>query len=185
MHRDTKLVSWEQLTVGQRIEGYELKTVSDIKKISIISGVVKEIVSNYVVIETGTNSKHSIEDFVPKMAMFEILLTEEELKQKYARQLKELLQALQNKLYYDEIGYHEMWNSWLRIDPYEMLQELSEHNIHVVGFCSDITPKTSWLTGDALDIGICAEYDNGERFWCHWKSKYLRFLLECYGGEKQ
>ncbi len=26
------------------------------------------------------------------------------------------------------------------------------------------------FSGDTLDVGVCAEYDDGERIWCHFRS---------------
>lgn len=40
--------------------------------------------------------------------------------------------------------------------------------------------KTAMFSGDTLDIGVCAEYEDGERFWCHFRSSELEMMQKLY-----
>ena len=41
----------------------------------------------------------------------------------------------------------------------------------------DIVLKIT-MFGTTLDIGVVAEYDNGERIWCHTSSEHIKSLLD-------
>ena len=58
-------------------------------------------------------------------------------------------------------------------DPYEMAAACKEHELKVVGHCTDVMPKHSLIDSSVVqDIGICAEYEkSGEKIWCHWSTK--------------
>lgn len=36
------------------------------------------------------------------------------------------------------------------------------------------------FSGDTLDIGVCAEYEDGERFWCHYRYSDIEKMIEQY-----
>lgn len=50
----------------------------------------------------------------------------------------------------------------------------------VVGHSTDITPKIAMFSGDTLDVGVCAEYDDGERIWCHFRSGDIKKMVRRY-----
>ena len=107
-------------------------------------------------------------------------MSDEEFKNKYREKAKEVIKNIQNRLLYDEIGYHEMWNLWLYGTPYEMAAYCEKEKIKIIGHSTDITPKIAMFSRDTLDVGVCAEYEDGERFWCHYRSSDIEKLLERY-----
>lgn len=170
---ETKLVTYKNLHVGQEIKGYETE-----KKHCGFTAYVKCISPAYVYVEMWR--KGGKVEKIDSTVMFSVELTESEIQMKYRTKAKEVMKNIQNKLYRDEIGYHEMNNSWLSYDPYEMAQWCAKEKIKIVGHCVDITPKTAMFSGEKLDVGVCAEYEDGERFWCHYKSAYMLGMLDDY-----
>ena len=63
-----------------------------------------------------------------------------------------------------------------------MAKACKEKNFTVIGHCTDIVPKHSWA-GELLDVGICCETEDGERFWCHDSKKQLDEMIERYGED--
>lgn len=49
----------------------------------------------------------------------------------------------------------------------------------IIGHCLDIFPRTT-MFNTILDIGICAEYEQGERIWCHANKEDLFEMLDQY-----
>lgn len=170
--RETKFVTFRHLKVGQ-----EIIEVKDGSSHSHFKGYVKSITPSYVEI-AHWSADGPVEKYSTSV-MFGVEMTEEELKRKYKDGAKEVLLVLQNKLHRDEIGYHEMWNAWLGACPYEIAKYCKDEKIRIVGCCSDITPKTSW-SDVVLDIGVCAEYEDGERFWCHFCKEYIDDMCRDY-----
>ena len=73
---------------------------------------------------------------------------------------------------------HEMNNTWLYAgDLTEIASSLNEHNLRIIGYATLSVPKHSML-GNLLDIGVVAEYNDGERIWCHCSNEHRKFLLE-------
>ena len=177
MVKKRKYVTWRSLKSGQEIYGYK-------KGFSTCGfrGVVESAnVAFVTVLKWGTDK----EQIASEDTMFEVDMTDEEFRSQYAKGAAEVIQALQNSLAEYEIGYHEMWNAWIRYDPYEMAAECQDRKIKVIGVCGDITPKQNLFDPDLiLDIGICAEYSDGERFWCHASRTYLDEMLEQYKGRE-
>jgi hypothetical protein len=167
--RENKKVTFKNLTVGQEIKGIE-----DGSLCSSFNAIIKDI--NPAFVTYWMWGKADREEKVRSDVMFLIEMTEEDFNDKYREKAKEVLNNIQNKLNYDEIGYHEMWNSWLYGTPYEIAKECINENITIRGYSSDIGYKTD-LSGEILDIGVCAEYEDGERFWCHFSTKCLNDLL--------
>lgn len=114
--------------------------------------------------------------------MFMVELTREEFEKKYLKRARDVYANIQNRLAKYEIGTHEMWNGWLSGDPYEMAQYETRDGFKVVGYCPDIVPKTSWF-GDSLDVGVCIEYEDGNRYWCHYRMSQINEMLEWYKEE--
>ena len=63
---------------------------------------------------------------------------------------------------------------------YEIAKECVKQNMRVIGHSPDIVPKHAMFSGDLLDVGVCAEYEDGERFWCHFRSQDIKEMLEEY-----
>lgn len=177
MVKKTKYVTWRSLTKGQEIHGYKRGFSTH----GFHAVVESTNVAFVTVLMWGTDE----EQIASEDTMFEVDMTEEEFRGQYAKGAAEIIQALQNSLAEYEIGYHEMWNAWISYDPYEMAAACQDQKIKVIGVCNDITPKHPMFDPDfVLDIGICAEYADGERFWCHASRKYLEDMLTDYEGGK-
>lgn len=168
-----KLVTYKRLKIGQKIEGTEGNGSHH-----FFCGYVKAINPAYVTVEMF--EKGGKEERIDSSLMFSVEMSEKEFEQKYLDGAKEVLKNIQNKLHGDEIGYHEMWNSWLYGTPYEIACECAEKKIKIIGYSSDITPKYAWFSRDILDVGVCAEYEDGERFWCHYKLKDIEEMVKYY-----
>lgn len=108
-------------------------------------------------------------------AFIEIELTAEEMKDKYSNKAKEIAKNLHNKIPFDSryIGYHEMWNSWIDPDPYQMASNCEYEKLEVIGICE--LGDAEKVIGDylTLDIGVVARTDDGNVFWCHSASKWF------------
>lgn len=168
--REKKKVTYKQLKIGQEIKG----TVSGYCS-SSFSAIVKDINPAFVTVLVWGTRKEKISS----EAMFEVEMTDDEIAEKYREQAKEVLKGIQNTLHKDQIGYHEMWNSWLYAGTvYEIASYCVKDKMKIVGHCTEIHPKTAMFSGDILDIGVCAEYEYGERFWCHYRSSDLARLLK-------
>lgn len=173
MGRHSKYVTWRSLKNGQEITGYKSGGTT-----SMFRAVVESANAAFVTVLKWGKYKEKIP---AEGTMFKVAMTEDEFRSKYAKEAAEVIQALQNQLANYEIGYHEMWNGWIRYDPYELVEQCQKHKIKIVGVCNDITPKHNLFDHNfILDIGICAEESTGERFWCHASREYLDRMLDEY-----
>lgn len=170
---ENKSVTYRNLKVGQEIRG-----TKGGRGTRLFTAYVKSITPAYVTVEMWRRG--GSEEKIDASLMFSVEMTEEEFRKKYHDAAKEVMSGIQNKLHGDELGYHEMWNSWLYGTPYEMASYCIKHKMKVVGHSEDITPKHAMFSGDVLDVGVCAEYEDGERFWCHYRSEDIKKMLECY-----
>lgn len=168
---EEKLVTYKNLKIGQEIKGTENGGA-----FRMFSAYVKAINPAYVTVEIW--GKGGEEEKIDASFMFRVEMTEEEFQRKYRSGAREVLLGIQNKLNRDELGYHEMWNAWLYGSPYEIASYCAKNKMKVVGYSSDITPKHSMFSGDILDVGVCAEYEDGERFWCHYRSEDIKKMVE-------
>lgn len=109
--------------------------------------------------------------------MFEVEMTPQEIRTRWLSDAKQIRAALDNKLARTDIGYHEMANGFISYDLMEMAKYCHENKIKIVGYCTDIDPHPL-MYDDILDVGICAEYSDGERFWCHWRQTSLQKCLK-------
>lgn len=170
---ELKYVTYKHLKKGQKVEGAKSGGSSH-----GFTGYVKEANAAYVIIEMwkpgGREEKYSSE------LMFGIEMTEEEFKGKYNEDAGKIVKAIQNTMHSDEIGYKEMWNAWLSYDPWEMAQECRKNKLTVLGHCKDIIPKIAMFSGDTLDVGICVEDEDGDRFWCHFRSSDIEIMRRRY-----
>lgn len=168
---ETKLVTYKNLKIGQEIKG-----TKEGNSYRGFHAFVKSINPSYVVVEMWR--KGGTEEKINTTAMFEVEITEEEFHRKYENDAKEIIINIQNKMCADQIGYHEMWNAWLSIDPYEMAAYCKKEKIKIIGHCTDIIPKTAMFSGKKLDVGVCAEYEDGERFWCHFTNSNIDYMID-------
>ena len=164
-------VTYKALTKGQMIKG-----AKDGNRTSIFTGYVKDINPSFVTISMW--SKDGKEEKFSTHLLFAVEMTEREFNCKYREKAKEVIKNIQNKLYKSQIGSHDMWNSWLFGTPYEIACECIKEKITIVGYCDDIIAKHNLFSGEPMDIAVCAEYEDGDRFWCHYSTKMLNDLLE-------
>lgn len=165
MSRETKYISLSELKVGMEIQGYK-KGNSE----SFCCQEVKSIKNNSVVLSWGTILENA-SDY-----MFAVELTEKELQEKYKDAIEEIREALNHDLGQVD-GYHEMWNTWICVgDLAEMASYLNEHKLRIIGYATLTAPKLT-MFGTTLDIGVVAEYEDGERIWCHTSSEHIKSLL--------
>ena len=175
MIRNKKYVTSGALIPGQKICGWDYDSG---RGHCFSTAYVKEVNSEYVTLELFRQRSGDIKK-VDASYIFQVEMTAEEYAKRWKPLAKQVCEALQNRLHRDEIGYHEMDNHWLRINVFEMADLVDAMRARVVGYCTDIIPKRSWL-GEDLDVGVCVEYDNGERMWCHSKSSDIAEALEWY-----
>ena len=171
--KENKYVTYKNLKVGQEIKGYK-----DGNLTSGFTAYVKDINSAYVTVEMWR--KGGNENKLNSSYMFCVEMTEKEFEDKYREKAKEIIENIKKTLHKDQIGYHEMWNSWLFGTPFELAAACTKENIKIIGHCKDIIPKQNMFSRDTLDLGVCAEYEDGERFWCHYSTAMLEDLLEYY-----
>jgi hypothetical protein len=169
--RENKTVTYKNLRKGQKIQGHCKNNCE-----SLYEAIVIETNPSYVTILMWGRD----EEKISSDNLFYIELAEKEFNDKYRDKAREVLLHLKNKLNHDEIGYHEMWNAWCYGTPYEIAKHCINNNFEVIGYCSDIIPKTSMFSEDELNVGICAEYENGERFWCHYKYSDIERMFNEY-----
>ena len=173
---EKKYVTYKNLKIGQEISG-----TKDGNLTSMFHAFIKEINPNFVTVEKWR--KGGDIEKISTHCLFAVDMTEKEFEDKYREEAKEVFKNIQNKLYKDQIGYHEMWNSWLYGTPYEIAKACKENDMKVVGYCDDIVAKENWISGDIQDIGVCAEYSDGERFWCHFSTKTLNDMIEIWSED--
>lgn len=110
--------------------------------------------------------------------MVDIELTEFERNTKYFEEAKNVVEAMSHELYDEGDAFHEMWNGWIDCNPYDMAANAKEEQITIIGWFKLRRPK-----GD-LDIGIVAEYPDGDRFWDHasseWFTNWRKWYPELY-----
>lgn len=171
---EEKYVTYRHLKKGQEISGAKQGNSWHSFK-----GYVKEVNAAYVILELW-NPGGPEERFPSEETLFGIEMTEEEIKEKYNQMAGTVVKAIQNRLENYEIGYHEIFNSWLSSDPWEMAQACVKKNLTIIGSCYDIPPKHAMFSGELLDVGICAEDEDGDRFWCHFKSDSVEVMKRRY-----
>ncbi len=162
---ETKYIPFSELKVGMEISGWKKGSST-----CFANREIKVIKNNTISFNWG-DSLENASDY-----MFEVELTDEELEEKYKDAIEEIKEALNHNLGQVD-GYHEMWNSWLYAgDLAEMASTLNEHKLRIIGYATLSVPKHSML-GQILDIGVVAEYDDGERIWCHFSDNHRKYLL--------
>ena len=119
-------------------------------------------------IDSWNNEHHLFDNNIT----VDVKLTKEEKRIRDFDKAKEIAQAMQNELYGAGDAVHEMYNGWLDISPYEMAKTAKEMDITIIGWFwlySNIINRTY-----DLDIGIVAEYPDGDRIWCHANSGWYK-----------
>ena len=170
---EEKQVTYKYLKKGQKISGIRSANSS-----SGFTAYVKEVNPAFVTVEMWNPGGR--EDRINSDAMFLIELTDEEIRDKYNEKAKDVVQNIQTVMLRDEIGYHEMYNTWLSSDPWELTQACISQKLSILGHCRDIIPKKAMFTGDKLDAGVCVEDEDGDRFWCHFRSGDIQVLVRRY-----
>jgi hypothetical protein len=170
---EEKQVTYKHLKKGQKISGIKYMNTS-----SGFTAYVKEVNPAFVAVEMWNPGGR--EEKINSDAVFLIELTDEEIREKYNGKAKDVVQDIQKVMQRDEIGCHEMYNAWLSSNPWELAQACVRQKLSILGHCRDIIPKTAIFSGDKLDIGVCAEDENGERFWCHFRSESINALVRRY-----
>lgn len=177
MRKKDKRVTYKHLKIGQEVHGWQHED----RRVST-TAYVKEVNSAYVTVSMYRPESDEIRK-IDSICMFDVEMTDDEYKQKWHKSAKEIYAAFQNHLHQDEIGHHDSDNHWLNTDIYEMADDVSRMHAKIIGICTDIIPRTSWISNTELDVGICVEYDDGERMWCHWMSEWIEYILEEYAQE--
>ena len=168
MITDKKSLIWRQLTKGQTINGYVVRN-GDKSSESMCVATIKDINASFVTLNVFDKWEKQVDS---ENTTFFVELTDQEFREKYKDMAAEVVKNIQNKLEDYEIGYHEMWNSWLTFDAYTMAAYCVQEHLTILGHCTNIIPKTAW-PGDELDIGVCLEYQDGDKIWCHGRSSDL------------
>jgi len=163
---ETKYISFSELREDMEIKGYKKGSTTTFASQKIVSIKKNKVFFNWG--ESLTNAS----DY-----MFSVKLTDKELREKYKAVVQEIREALNHDLGQVD-GYHEMWNSWLYASNLtEMASTLNEHKMRIIGYATLTVPKHAMFSDEVLDIGIVAEYEDGERIWCHASDKYRKSLL--------
>ena len=114
-------------------------------------------------------------------AYVEIELTDKELEEKYAEDIKNLVKALSNN-YIGDYGYHEMDNRWLLYSNNigEFASYLKNQNYTVLGYFN-----LNIKVHDGYDIGLIFQDNFDEnRFWTHACKKYIDEMIQEYKEKK-
>lgn len=169
--REQKEVTYKHLKIGQEISG-----IKQGNRRSGFRAYVKDVNPAFVTVEMW--KPDGAEEKINADAMFLIEMTDAEIREKYNKKAAAVVKSIQNRLLRDEIGYHEMCNSWLSSDPWELTQECVDKKLEILGHCRDIIPKICY--GDTLDVGVCVQDEDGDRFWCHFRSENIQALVRRY-----
>lgn len=175
--KERKKLSYDEIQVGQKIFCYHLGRQCTISW----RDIVKEITENGVILYSKRFSNDAGE-LIPKEAVFEVELTEEEFNQKYHEDAREVYNILNSGEYVGDHGYHEMDNSWQGSSCQEIYKRLAEQHLHLLGWFWLQEIRHGWFAD--YDVGMVVEDDTGERFWCHYKKQWIDDILEYYALEE-
>jgi hypothetical protein len=182
MRTEYKDLTWRHVKTGEIINHFKLNSHSSFWGKYYVADANVARITLWPVLPDGTYN-HT-EPIYANSDEFRLVveMTRDELRDKYHTKAREVVEALQNVIPYDAIGDHEMWNGWVGVDAFEFAQASVDENFKVIGVCYDIEPKSgvidrSWM----YDVGVVCECDDGERFWCHYKSDYLQDIFDEWG----
>lgn len=164
--RDVKYVTYKHLTIGKQISDWK-----EGRSTHFATAVVKDINPAYVTLLVFGEREERVNS---ETGLFGIEISEAEYREKYRAKAIQIVQSLSNRLRASEIGYHEMANGWVSYDPFEMAQYCTRENYAVLGICEDVKCT---LYGQVC-VGICAENEFGERFWCHASEVALKKMAD-------
>lgn len=177
MMRKRKRLTASEIQVNQQFVSY---TVGKSTRMPWMD-YIKEIKDDCIVIYDKTRPNLGSEE-IPKTAIFEVELSDEEYNAQYYYAAKEVFDILSGSEYLGDHGYHEMWNAWIGRSCQEMYNNLREEKLTLIGWFRLSEIKHGWFSD--CDIGIIAEDENGDRFWCHWEKTAIDEMCECYKEQK-
>lgn len=169
MRNEDKRILAKYLNVGDEIRGI----VHD-RGERWFSGIVTEVTEDKVTYNCWGDKRYP-ESISPE-TIVRVQLSDAEFEKKYQKKAEEVYKALQNKLAEYEIGHHEMDNGWISYDIYTLAKNSIDRKFTILGYSEDITAKSD-LYGD---IGICAETEEGNKFWCHADKSYVLRMLKIF-----
>ena len=183
MRSEYKKVTAKQLMPGTKISGYSECGFKDPNWVrdTYFTAYVKAVHPGYV--RVALWHPDGVEELIDDRSMFHVELTDEEFRKKYESAARKIIEDISFKLQPYEIGDHEMWNSWYDLDPFALASKCYRNDLKIVGHCEDITPKKAFFTEEFLDMGVCAEYPNGERIWIHARLndiEQMKYMMELY-----
>lgn len=167
MRREAKLVPIKQMKIGDKFDYIKTPTGSRFAGFELL-----EFCGAFCKLKVYDRE----ENFSTEGLFVEVPLSDEEFKAKYKQDAAAVVEQLKNKMsIHDDIGYHEMWNSWIQTDAYEFAAACREYKIRIIGWFEYDVKK--FIGGMTLDIGIVAENENG-RFWCHARKDWIDGIIE-------
>lgn len=171
--RETKKLTVEQLKIGQEFLCYKIGQSTTHPCLCHI----KEIGPDGIIIYDKTRPSAGSEK-VPINAIFEVELTDKEFNQKYRDSAKEVYDILSGAEYIGDRGSHEMYNGWLGSTCQELYKNLKDEDWKLIGWFWLSNVKHGYFSD--CDIGVIAEDNDGERFWCHYTKQEIDYMCECY-----
>ena len=177
--RDTKLVPIKKMKVGDKFHNLKYLGGSRMASFEIV-----EICGAYCKIKIYDRE----ETYSTEGLFAEVPLSDEEFKAKYKDGAAVIIEKLRNEisLTNENIGMHEMWNSWIGTDPYEFAAECEKNDIELIGWFELGDNAREFCGGTMLDIGIVAKYNDGNtRFWCHSHKDWIVKMIEEWEEEHQ
>ena len=176
MQNRTKKISWRRLRIGQEISGVEY--IRDgMRCTSSFTGYIRSKNMHEVTVAMWRPDNESTTSYPSDTAKFEIPMTDAEFRRNHNAKARIAVAALKNKLSDYEIGCHEMANGWIETSPWELAANLKQYRYSLIGVCYDIPPKHAMFSDDILDVGICAEDEDHDRFWCHFRSQDVNRII--------
>lgn len=84
-------------------------------------------------------------------------------------------------LYHDmyDVGdaYHEMWNSWVKVDFYEQIVSMEDEDFTLIGIAPAPWDRDD-IFGNGQSCAFVCEDADGNRFWCHGSWKWVKDMRE-------
>lgn len=170
--RKLKWVSSHELKPGDVVDSYQ--NADGI--VHMASWLVREASSLLITWDQWCDPKNR-ETISALGCKFAVPMTWEEFHNQWREQAKEVVEILRaGPITALDSNSHTMWNAWLGADAYELAQSLHDNRLKLLGWFPLDSPKYSWL-GEPLDIGVAAEYPDGEKMWCHYSKEWLNDII--------
>lgn len=176
--RERKTLTADEIQVNQKFFCYHIGGYSCMPWMDYI----KEKKDDCIVIYDKTRPSAGSEE-IPKTAIFEVELSDDEYNTKYYDAAKEVYDILSDSEYVGEHGHHEMWNAWIGSSCQEMYNKLKENDLTLIGWFWLSEIKHGWFSD--CNIGIIAEDKGGDRFWCHWDKDSIDSMCAIYKSTKE